>query len=188
MNTVLEEHYEVDILGTLEEALLCDLSPYNAIVFDMRLKRGNIIRLEDFGLYSIPLLNDPTGSELFPGLDQDNYLSDMRISDIVNGWAFAWLARIPKKYRGLEYRGGLMTLTDMHWSEVKAMFNEIGYDVKTHDEKILFPQDILYVNSFPKDASQMIADIRRAVSRVANIHFPGPLNGEYIAGSNFSSN
>lgn len=179
------EGYRVDGVDNLADALLADLSEYDAIVFEMVIPRGSINDTREVGLYPIKLEDDLTYDQIHPDIDSSNPFYGRYMSDNENGVVFAWLARRAKNMGGLEYRGGLVGWSGYRQSMVSEIFKIVGFDIQRWpDVDKLSLTDILYLEKTKTDS---ISDMRKTMEMAAAYRFQGFFS-RYIGDTLFSLN
>jgi hypothetical protein len=160
--------------------------PYQAIVFDMWVARGNFDNTGELGRYPMELVNDKTWGELIPSAALSSDVANIRDSDDGNGFIFGWLSRMPYEYGGLEFKGGLVVYTRMPFEAVREGFDSINVDVIKDSDQAIMPYHLLYLNNLPEDPRDQGFNLVKVITTAANIYYNGPIATHYIPGTNFS--
>jgi hypothetical protein len=165
----LEDDYYVDLVTTLADALAAKHDNYDAIVFDVKFSRGNICNTEELGLLPIELENDKTWGQIYPFMKPDDPEYNVRASDHKNSRILATLARFPDYVGGLGFRGGLMIWTPINLDNVKWVFKDTGFYIKTlSDSTPLSFHEILYVQN-----DDSLSNLRAGIRKAADFHHKG---------------
>lgn len=148
--------YDVTVVSSLEDAILLrdGLYAYDAVITDLRLKRGDEPNISDFlaknGLASFPYFVDFSYGQIFSDMEKTSHFYEKRLSDVYNGLILIGLLRMQKENGGLGYTGGIVLNTAEDKSTVVKMLAPSNYYLVEPDEisrnRKLKPNEIVFLS------------------------------------------